>query len=596
MQSVKQNISSIENGKDRTLHYVLYIDGNSFGEWTVRKSKHGYGRAMGAPTNANLEKEVYAYLKSFNDPKGANHHIVESRGTLEHFSSAYIKDQFTGEIVARWKAPPFMVINSGGSSYTFSRDVKRIKDLEKKLAQQKKEGTYTGLDFYPSKDQYGSDGRLKPKKPNSNSVADHQNPVDADEHAARELYLYITNDGALMRQQGEPIHKNLITKKARGIYKTALAVKLAMYLMDNGAKKYAKEFGGTWNNMFSKATRELAAKEFIEDFEGEAKYGSYDHYLPKKYQKNSVTENPPGAENPVGQLPKGCIAVKDEYGRWKVTYPELYGRNIIGLGDTKREAITDARSTIAHTKRGVVAFNKSKRNSTASNEGYSPFNKKETAERYKIAVRQLKQYPFSLDIQDEIRRYGSALGLGHERILKDLSSARRGLVVLPKRNSTATEFKQHQSNKLTELAQTFQGKANGAKVRVLQSEYTPKDKYRLGHLVELTLKDAGKRVKIEFDGEAYLAGDSRNNLYIVGKDSRLDNIKLPAQGRLQYLGELVQIDYVTAKEHIEAGKTVRFYHKLGEVTKEYPNLFVDHEGFLHIQGGAYDIWDVGIVN
>lgn len=55
----------------------------------------------------------------------------------------------------------------------------------------------------------------------------------------------------LMRSQGEPIHKNLITKKVRGVYKTELAIKLAMYLMENAAKKYAREFGGTWNDMFN---------------------------------------------------------------------------------------------------------------------------------------------------------------------------------------------------------------------------------------------------------------------------------------------------------------------------------------------------------
>lgn len=62
--------------------------------------------------------------------------------------------------------------------------------------------------------------------------------------------------------------------------------------------------------------------------------------------------------NPVGVLPKGCTVAKDHYGRWAVRYPELYGRNIIGLGDTRKAAIADARSTLAHTKRGVVHFKK----------------------------------------------------------------------------------------------------------------------------------------------------------------------------------------------------------------------------------------------
>ncbi len=96
-----------------------------------------------------------------------------------------------------------------------------------------------------------------------------------------------------------------------------------------------------------------------------------------------------------------------------------------------------------------------------------------------------------------------------------------------------------------------------------------------------------------------LSADRRDNLHVSGKDAKItlpNGIKRPAKGQLKYLGELVQIDYVTAKKHIENGETVRFFHKLGEVTKEVPNLFIDHEGFPIVQGGGYEIWDVGIVN
>lgn len=165
-----------------------------------------------------------------------------------------------------------------------------------------------------------------------------------------------------------------------------------------------------------------------------------------------------------------------------------------------------------------------------------------------------------------------------------------------KRNATASDFRQHQTKKLTNLAKMFQGIANGEKKRVLESDYTPKDKYRLGYLVQLKIKDGGKVIPINFDGESYLAGDLKNNLWIVGKDSRISNVKLPPKGQMKYIGELIQVDYVTAKKHIEGGKTVRFYHKLGEVTKEKPNLFIDDEGFPIIVGGGYDVWDVGIVN
>lgn len=109
----------------------------------------------------------------------------------------------------------------------------------------------------------------------------------ADHEAAHELSLYIENDGQLHRQQGEPILKNLILKVAKRTYDHDNAVKLYMYLMESGAKKYCKEFGGTWNVMFSVPTRKLAAEEFAKSFEAEAALGNYAHLLPKKYQKET---------------------------------------------------------------------------------------------------------------------------------------------------------------------------------------------------------------------------------------------------------------------------------------------------------------------
>ncbi len=112
--------------------------------------------------------------------------------------------------------------------------------------------------------------------------------VDTD--AARELELYTENDADLYRQQYQPILKNLATKRARGIYKHDLAVKLFMYLMESGAKKYAKEFGGpgaNWHEMFNVPTRRAAAERFAKHFEVEYDLGNYDNLLPKKYQKKA---------------------------------------------------------------------------------------------------------------------------------------------------------------------------------------------------------------------------------------------------------------------------------------------------------------------
>ena len=99
----------------------------------------------------------------------------------------------------------------------------------------------------------------------------------ADKHAARELELYIDNDGQLYSQRIEPVLKNLSKKHAKGKYDHKLAVKLWMYTVDEGAKKYHKEFGmsGKWNDTFSKATRLVVAGELEKNHREEIENGDY---------------------------------------------------------------------------------------------------------------------------------------------------------------------------------------------------------------------------------------------------------------------------------------------------------------------------------
>ena len=113
-----------------------------------------------------------------------------------------------------------------------------------------------------------------------------------DTHAATDLKLYIDNDGQLYKSQTTSILKNLATKKVRSTYKHDLAVKLFGYLVESGAKKYAKEFGSPnqpWHKMFDVPTRKAVAEELTRDFEGEFELGNYDRLLPKKYQAEMVT-------------------------------------------------------------------------------------------------------------------------------------------------------------------------------------------------------------------------------------------------------------------------------------------------------------------
>lgn len=99
---------------------------------------------------------------------------------------------------------------------------------------------------------------------------------EPDETAARELSLFIENDYALVgapNSRGKAIEKNLLAKIQNGTFSLPLSEKAWMYLMEDGAKKYSKEFsdGRDWAVMFNKATRELVAHEFATTFYEEHK-------------------------------------------------------------------------------------------------------------------------------------------------------------------------------------------------------------------------------------------------------------------------------------------------------------------------------------
>ena len=114
-----------------------------------------------------------------------------------------------------------------------------------------------------------------------------------DEPLANDLEITIESDSDLSRQQHNPIIKNLATKKARGVYQHDLAVKLFMYLVESGAKKYVKEnvAGSTpWFKFFNMTTRRHVAESLTKSFEMEYNHGNYDNLLPKKYRKVSGHE------------------------------------------------------------------------------------------------------------------------------------------------------------------------------------------------------------------------------------------------------------------------------------------------------------------
>ena len=101
--------------------------------------------------------------------------------------------------------------------------------------------------------------------------------IDSD--AVNELDTYIMNNEDLYRRRFMPIISNIKRKIKKNVYDHEKAQKLWMYLVDDAAKEYVKEFGSTQDDvatMFPKDTRQQVAR-VISDRELEnIKQGEYD--------------------------------------------------------------------------------------------------------------------------------------------------------------------------------------------------------------------------------------------------------------------------------------------------------------------------------
>lgn len=100
-----------------------------------------------------------------------------------------------------------------------------------------------------------------------------------DSNAVRELELFIMNNEDLYRRRFMPIIHNLKRKIAKNVYDHEKAKTLWMYLINDAAKEYVKEFGSPdedVKDLFPKEVRSRIA-EIIADREFEnIKQGEYD--------------------------------------------------------------------------------------------------------------------------------------------------------------------------------------------------------------------------------------------------------------------------------------------------------------------------------
>lgn len=107
--------------------------------------------------------------------------------------------------------------------------------------------------------------------------------VHRPEGSLRELELYIDNEEPLYRQS-QAIQENLLRKMAAGRYDYRRAPKLWLYLVDEGARRYVKEFGGSVRDVFPLSVRKHLAKSYAAQFLRKLRSGE----VAPKYRKNAV--------------------------------------------------------------------------------------------------------------------------------------------------------------------------------------------------------------------------------------------------------------------------------------------------------------------
>lgn len=145
---------------------------------------------------------------------------------------------------------------------------------------------------------------------------------------------------------------------------------------------------------------------------------------------------------------------------------------------------------------------------------------------------------------------------------------------------------------VTDLARTFQGKANGAVSQYKAANSAPSDLARIGKLVFLKLRDVRKQIAAP---GAMVAVDTRGKLWLTTTRAPMFSNKAKP-GTVNDFGEIEKICYLTAKQHIGNSELTEYVHSFGEDGGKRPHLLVDHEGMPILRGGDYKIRAEGIVN
>ena len=155
---------------------------------------------------------------------------------------------------------------------------KRLTEEQFDEAAGKKDACYHKVkaryDVWPS--AYASGALVKCRKVGAKNWGNKSKKEGVNEGPTetRELKIYIDNDSQLYNQRYMPIIKNLSKKMKKGKFDKKLAIKGFMYLVNDGAKKYIRDYGGS--GVFTKRDKLRVAAEFADEFEEIYKNKEYD--------------------------------------------------------------------------------------------------------------------------------------------------------------------------------------------------------------------------------------------------------------------------------------------------------------------------------
>lgn len=120
---------------------------------------------------------------------------------------------------------------------------------------------------------------------------------------------------------------------------------------------------------------------------------------------------------------------------------------------------------------------------------------------------------------------------------------------------------------------------------------TPAALAKLGRLVSIKTRQRTIKPAVKNPAAAvWLCADEKGRLHLCTAADRL------IEGPKQDFGEVIEVEYQTAKPHLGHKNPTIFFHKMGEEGGQRPRLVSDGQGGLRFVGGGYRLSPEGIID